>query len=67
MDRAKILTNGELWQLERRIDEINAIVDATDEQDILENLERELEYIIQKIERSYIKAKIKESGLRLIK
>lgn len=64
------MTKGELWDIEKRIKEIDQIFDICDENknaDIIDNLTKELDNIIFLLENSERKAKIKENGFNLIK
>jgi hypothetical protein len=66
----KVLTNGELWAFERRIDEIDRLCDECDadrDADVLDALGAELDAIVETIELSYKAARIGESGLKLVR
>lgn len=55
----KLLTNGEVAKLKKRIDEINDIIDlcSDDDVDVLNNLEQELNNIIEIINGSIMETK----------
>lgn len=62
------LTKIELMRLDRRISELNKIIDlcGPNDDDVLDNCEIELTEIVERIERSMRLAQIAESGLRLV-
>lgn len=61
------MTKGELYKIEKRIDEINNLFDYELDDDIYFNLQQELNHIINTLTISLKKAKIEESGLRIVK
>lgn len=65
----KVLTKGELHKIEKRVEELENIIELCDpgrDDDILANSESELDEIVNVLEKSYKAARIKEVGLRLI-
>lgn len=62
------LTNEEVDAISQRVDEINEAVDLCDadhDADVLDNLERELEHLVQILEASYQLALRAERGPKL--
>lgn len=61
------LTKRELNSLDNRVVKIKNIIEITDEEDILDNLENELDEIISILKRSIKLATIRECSLRIVK
>jgi hypothetical protein len=66
MTKDGILTIGELDSMEKRIEEINSILQMTDEADIHNNLGNELEYIIEILEKSLKNLKRKSRHIKIV-
>ena len=64
---SKILTKGQLLKIENRIDEIDSLLSSDLEEDVHNNLIDELDCLLVRLEKSLKIARIKESGLRLVK
>jgi hypothetical protein len=67
----KLLTRRELSSVERRLEEIDRLLEFLDPSNAIESkridlLKYELSYYIEVLEVSHKKARIKESGLRLV-
>jgi hypothetical protein len=66
---SKILTNKELDEFEKEINQINLTLSLCNEcdQDIIDNLNNKLSEIINNLEKSLLYVKMKEKGFRVIK
>ena len=64
---SKILTKGQLLKIENRIDEIDSLLSSDLEEDVHNNPIDELDCLLVRLEKSLKLARIKESGLRLVK
>lgn len=62
----KPLLKLELVKLAQRIDDINNVLDATDDEDICYNLEAELDCIIEILNKSLKATKARRIGLKLV-
>lgn len=62
------LTQPELNKINRRIDEINDLLDmcGTNDDDVADNLCFELDQLIERLEFSHRRARIRESGLQVV-
>lgn len=60
------LTKGEIRMLSKRIENISNTIAITDENDIINNLERELDIILGILERSYYGIKKNKAKLRVV-